>query len=374
MAEHNDALVDCAVATRGLVNGSDAMGAVTAATGGGLLGAIVGGVIDNNENRQGAAANIENCMALKGWSVIGLTDDEGKALEAWDDDPSLLREQLAPLIEQPSAPGIVLRGPFANELAVGEFRVEEAGDLEEVSLSCRALEDLTEAAVEAAGELKPPKPPKGVKAPKPVKATKEKDIATINTDKAQVVLSMLGGRTNLNMYSITLQRLADDGSEVVYDGAPTNVTLGGNLTPKIRKTREGDIRRYDFLAEIPPGIWKIAAINWSVYAADLCFGAPAFAIQDGETLFLGTLSVPEEGGYPLDQSDLGVAHDILEPLPTLAERVKFAALTNGFTSDCFGSYAYAYEQPGAPFVDDQPAADTLAVEVIDDPEPDIETE
>ena len=58
MAEHNDALVDCSVATRGLVNGSDAMGAVTAATGGGLLGAIVGGVIDNNENRQGAAANI----------------------------------------------------------------------------------------------------------------------------------------------------------------------------------------------------------------------------------------------------------------------------------------------------------------------------
>ena len=34
MAEHNDALVDCSVATRGLVNGSDAMGAVTAATGG----------------------------------------------------------------------------------------------------------------------------------------------------------------------------------------------------------------------------------------------------------------------------------------------------------------------------------------------------
>lgn len=84
--------------------------------------------------------------------------------------------------------------------------------------------------------------------------------------------------------------------------------------------------------------------------------------------------MPEEGGYPLDQTDLGVAHDILEPLPTLAERVKFAALTNGFTSDCFGSYAYAYEQPGAPFVDDQPAADTLAVEVIDDAEPDIETE
>ena len=366
MADHNDALVACAVATRAMVNGSDAMTGIAAATGGGLLGAIVGGVIDNNENRQGAAANMENCMALRGWSVVGLTEELGKALEAWDDDPPRLREELKPLVEAPTAPGILHRGPFANELAIGGFRVREAEDLEEVSLSRRAVEDMTDAAIEAAGELRPAKPPKGVKAPKPVKAVKEKDIATVSEDRGQILLSMVGGRTDLNMHSIIFQRLDDDGAEVIYDGAPVSVTLGGNLTPKIRKTKDGEIRRYDFLAEIPPGIWKMATINWGAFAADLCFGAPAFIIHDGETLFLGELHLPEDGGYPLDQSDLSVAHEVLEPLPALADRVKVAALTNGFTSDCFGSYAYAYEQPGAPFVDQAPDADTIAVETVDD--------
>ncbi|WP_428407619.1 hypothetical protein [Hyphococcus sp.] len=364
MAEHNDDLVACAVATRGLVNGSDAMGQVTAATGGGLLGAIVGGVIDNNENRQGQAANMENCMALRGWSVIGLTEEEGKALEAWDDDPARLREELAVLVEAASAQGVVLRGPFANELAVGNFRVGEAGDLEEVSLSRRAVKDMTDAAVEAAGEINPPKLPKGVKAPDSIKTVREKDINLISADKAQIVLSMTGKRTALDINSLILQRLGEDGAEIVYDGEPVSFLFNG---AKIRKTTEGDIRRYDFIAEIPPGIWKIAAINWGAFAADLCFGAPAFAIQDGETLFLGTLNIREDGGYPLDQSDLSVAQDILEPLPELKARVKFAALTNGFTSDCFGSYAYAYHQPGAPFVDGEPDEDTIAVEIVNDP-------
>ena len=353
MPEHNRDLVACAVATRGLINGSDAMTGIAASTGGGLLGAIVGGVIDNNENRQGAAANAENCMALHGWSVVGLTETQGNALEQWDDDPARLREELAPYVEAPAPPGVILRSPFANELAAGAFAVGVAGDLEEVSLSRRAVRDLTDAAIEEAGELKPPKPPKGFKQPKPVKAVKDKDIASVSPGNAQVVLSMVGARMQLNMHSLTLHRLAEDGSELVYDDKPIVTTLGGNLTPKIRKTNEGEDRRYDFLAAIPAGIWKIATINWGAFAADLCFGAPAFAINEGETLFLGTMRLPEEGGYPLEQTDLTVAKEILAPLPDLADRVRFAALTNGFTSDCFGSYAYAYEQPGAPYLDEE---------------------
>lgn len=365
MASHNADLVACDVATRGLINGSDAMTGIAAASGGGMLGAIVGGVIDNNENRQGAAANAENCMAFKGWSVYGLDDAQGKALEAFDSDPPALRAELTPFVEAMEPIGVRWRGPFANELATGGFKVREAADLEEVSLSRRAVKDLSDAAIEAAGELRPPKPPKGVKAPKPVKAVKDKDIATVDAANAQIILSMTGDRQALNMHSITLHRLADDGSEIVYDGAPAISVLGGNLTPKIRKGGEGDNRRYDFLAEIPPGIWKIATISWGAFAADLCFGAPAFAIHEGETLFLGTMRLSDDGGYPIDQTELSVAHAILEPLPELAALVKPAALTNGFTSDCFGSYAYAYEQPGSPFVDDLPEPGSISVETLD---------
>ncbi len=366
--DHNADLVACTLATRGLINGSDAMTGITAATGGGLFGAIIGGVIDNNENRQGAAANAENCMALRGWSVVGLTEAEGLALEKLDGEPSLLREALAPKIDTPVAQGIILRGPFANELAIGGFKVDQAGDLEEVSLSVRAVKDLTEAAVESAGELRPPKPPKGVKAPKPIKTVKESAISTMTAENAQIVLSMVGSRPALNLHSIILQRLDGLGGEVVYDGAPVTAILGGSLSPKIRKRKEGDLYRYDFSAEIPTGVWKVATINYGVFAADLCFGAPAFAIKKGETLYLGEMHLSDDGGYPLDQTNLDVARDMLAPQPDIAERVKFAALTNGFTSECFGSYAYAYEQPESPFVDEATDSDTLAVEIPGDNE------
>lgn len=73
--EHDAALVDCAVRLRAMVNGSDMTTAIAAGSGGGILPALVGAVIDNNENRQGHAANMEGCMAIKGWSVVALTED-----------------------------------------------------------------------------------------------------------------------------------------------------------------------------------------------------------------------------------------------------------------------------------------------------------
>jgi hypothetical protein len=289
-------------------------------------------------------------MAIHGWSVIGLTETEGHALEDFDEDQTTMREQLTTYVEASEPRGAILRGPFANELAVGNFVTGPAADLEEVSLSIRAVKDLTEAAVAAAGKLEPPKPPKGVKRPKPHKPIKSDAASSLSPEGAQIVLSMTGSRLNLNMTSLTLQRLADDGTEVVYDGMPTTTSLGGNLTPKFRKTDEGDMRRYDFVVEVTPGIWKISTIGNGAFAADLCFGAPALMINAGETLYLGEMALSGEGGYPLDQSSLGIARAILADAPAIAERVQVAALTNGFTSDCFGSYAYAYDQPGAPFL------------------------
>ncbi len=350
--DHDAAVVDCAVRLRAMVNGSDAMTAVTAATGGGLAGALIGGIIDSNENRQGDAANMEGCMALKGWSVVGFPDAEGEAVRDLD-DASLIREKVSPLVGSAAPAGPVLRGPFANELVEGAFVVEKARDLDKLSLSVRATKSAADAAIDSAGELKPSKPelPKGVKAPKRIKGHNAKELVAADPQSAHIVLRLKGAKSRVNSTNIILSRLAPDGSEVVYDGLATTAALGYLAGTRLAKGAVDGETYADFVVPVPAGRWKMATISVIPYDADLCFGAPAFEIGDGETVFLGEMTVRDGGGYPLDAADLETARAILAANPTIAGRVRAPDWSNGFTSDCFGSYAYAYEIPGAPFID-----------------------
>ncbi len=354
--DHDAAVVDCAVRLRAMLNGSDMTTAIAVGSGGGILPALVGAVIDNYEQRQGDAANMEGCMAIGGWSVVGIAGSEGEAL-ATGDVPAAIRERLKPFVEAPAPLGPVLRGPFSNELAVGDFVVEKARDLEETSISYRAAEDQIKAAVSAAGKLKPKKPelPEGVKAPKRGKVVKLKDLAAADPERAYIAFRLIGqGWSMAKAISLTFRRLDAAGSEVVHDGAMTIVGIG---SPATAKGGDGDQKYQDFVFAVAPGLWKFAGITKYQYAASLCFGAPAFNVAAGEVRFIGTMTNREEGGYPI-AADEAVAREILAANPALAEKVKPAEWTNGFTSDCFGSYAYAYEIPGAPFVDKSALART----------------
>ena len=354
MGAHDADLVSCSVAIRGLVNGSDAMTGIAAGTGGGFLPALVGGLIDSKENRQGAAANIENCMAIKGWSVVSISEEQGELIKALE-EPAAIHSALAPLVEAIEPEGAILRGPFANELATGEFLIGEAGKRGEISLSVQAVRDHSNAAVNDAGDLKPPKPPKlerGVKAPKPIKTMKDDDLANADPGASYVVLRIRGkSRATINGTGLLLHRLHDDGTEVVYDGMPVNVVIGGYGRPKVSKTKDGDYRLYDFVAKVPPGRWKIASMSFAHFSTDLCFGAPAFNISEGQALYLGDMTLGDVGGYPLERTNLDIAKSILAPASEIATKVQAATFTNGFVSDCFGSYAYAYEIESAATAD-----------------------
>lgn len=345
---HDEALVDCAVKLRAMLNGSDATTALAASTGGGLVGALIGGVIDSNENRQGDAANIEGCMAIKGWSVVALTRDDGERMEQ-PDDPAAIHEKLRPYIEAPSPRGTILRGPFANEIAAGDFVIGVARDLEEVSLSVRATKDQRENAVDAAGPLKPAKPdlPKGVKAPKPVKAIKAETLASADASASYIVMRISNVHGAMALFDVMFNRLAADGSELIYDGAATVARTG---LAKTGKGKNGDEKYHDFVMPVPPGMWKLSAFTAPPYAADFCFGAPAFSVGEGEVLFVGEMTIRDEGGYPINPA-MDIAQEILAGSPSLFTKAKPAEWTNGYASECFGSYAYAYEIPGAPFVD-----------------------
>jgi len=358
IGEHDGAVIDCAVRTRAMINGSDAGSGVAAATGaaggfaGGLVGGLIVGIIAANEARQGAAANVENCMALKGWSVVALPFDEGEAIRDLD-DPAPIREKLAPLTGAAEPQGPVLRGPYANELAAGKFLIGPAQDLDKLSLSVRATRPAAEAAEAAAGKLTPPKPdlPKGVKAPKAIRGLKSEALASADAAKSYVVLRFSGAGRVIDGAAVTLSRLAPDGSEVVHDGAPTTVFLGLIKGKRFQRVEDAAGKHNDHVVDVPPGRWKLATVSMSAFDADLCFGAPAFEIGAGETIWLGDMTLADSGGYPLDASILADARAILAANPAIAERATAPEWTNGFTADCFGSYAYAYDVPGAPFVD-----------------------
>ena len=350
MTQHDAAVVDCAVRLRAMVNGSDAMTAVAASTGGGLAGALIGGIIDSNENRQGDAANMEGCMAIAGWSVIGLGDVEGEALRGLDEPPTI-HEQLRAYVEAGEPRGAILRGPYANELATGDFVVDAAKDLDKTSLSVRATKPEAEAAIAAAGKLSPPKPdlPKGVKSPKAIKGLKAEELPGADPSRAYVAFRLTGAGRVIDSLSLTLSRLAADGAEVVHDGVATTAYLGYIKGKRFQRVEDGAGKHNDHVVEIPLGRWKLATITQGAYDADLCFGAPSFEIKEGETLFLGEMALTDSGGYALDASTLETARAIFAAAPELAARVSAPEWTNGYVSDCFGSYAYAYEIPGAPF-------------------------
>lgn len=356
--EHNDAVVDCQVATRALkAVAVDDLGTAAGASAG-LIGALVGGIIDavvtSYEERQGNAANVENCMAIKGWSVIGFGEAEGEAIRDLD-DPEKIIDQIKPFVGAAAPPGPVLRGPFANELAVGNFIVRSATDLDKQSLSVRATKALSVAALEAAGDLKPPKPqvPEGLKAPKAVRGLKDKDVPAADPAKAYLVMRFVGKGDLVTLTSLSFERLNADGNEIVYDGAPVLAHIGYAKGRRIAKGETADGKFNDLFVEVPPGVWKLATIgnglSTSSFNADLCFGAPAFEIKAGETIFLGVLTLRESGGYPISSSDLELARTIAAANPAIVERVKSPEWTNGFKSDCFGAYGYAYEIVGAPF-------------------------
>ncbi len=349
--DHDVAVVDCAVRLRAMVNGSDAMTAVAASTGGGLAGALIGGIIDSNENRQGDAANMEGCMAIKGWSVVALPFAEGEAIRDLD-EAAPIREKLAPLVGAAVPQGPVLRGPFANELAEGDFTVDVAKDLDKASLSVRATKPAAKAAVDAAGALKPPRPdlPKGVKAPKAIKGLKADEFAGADPAKAYVVFRLSGPGRMIDGAALTFSRLAADGTEVVHDGAAITAFLGYAKGRRFQRVEDASGKHNDHVVEAPPGVWKLATISQGAYDADLCFGAPAFELKAGETVYLGEMTL-SNGGYGLDATTLDAGRTILAANPAIADRVKTPEWTNGFTSDCFGSYAYAFEVPGAPFID-----------------------
>lgn len=325
---------------------------VTGGAGMGLIGAAVEGLIVGTINatgrERGLATNVENCMVASGWRVVRLPESEGRAL--YDQPPSVIREWLAPLVGA-DQPGEIARR-FENDITDPTTRwLATTGDLDKVSLSLKAFDfrkwiektrKEVAAQAKAAGRVAAPKPkfkpPKG-RSPftrgewTSIKAEDTVVVArTIRTKTAMAPVLLfvrLGPDPNINAW------MQDGEIDVFRIGMPVDV-------------RDGQGEDW-FVMTMPPGKWRFVGVQAGSIIFSFCLGGPTFELEPGQALFLGTFG---SGTSPqiAPNLDLSPVATAFADLPNLRERIIPAPWRNGERFACDGTYIYALETPGAPFL------------------------
>lgn len=323
-------------------------GAAGAAAGGGLIGALVVGIAQGVMNgiaeRRGAAANVENCMVVRGWRVVRIDAAEGERLSKLS-QPQLSAE-LGGLVGAETPKGEVAR-VWDNGVATRSVRTNApAGDLDKRSLSLTAL------APEAAAAQPEPKParlPRMARTAMPPKPLKPEQVQSAPADSALVVVRLTGGKPQGDS-GLTFIRLTGDPKTPAWvDGRPGSVAA--KLPVRFFGKRDERLDT-NLVFAVPPGRWAVAAMTNGLFSTSFCQGAPAFDVTAGEVVYAGA--------FAFDQDAAAFGPD-LSPEPAkaalpaaVAAKMRPAAYVNGNTFDCGGAYLYAFEAPQAPFAQGYP--------------------
>jgi hypothetical protein len=321
------------------------------AGGGGLLGALVLGVVqgavEGMQTRRGLAANIENCMVAKGWRVVRLPDTEGAEIAALPQPEQSKR--LTQLVGAQPARGEVVRA-FANEALDPTTRMfAPAGDLDKVALSLTALAPQA-AQAEAAKTADAAKPsrPKIAKSAYPPSPLKPDQIGAVGSDKGLVLVRVTDQGSNARSY--VFSRVAPNPDLPAWaDGQPSSFTATLPVSAWSGKSKSKDLT---LAFALPPGRWLLAAVGQpvgtSIYYTSFCLGAPGFDLAAGDVVFAGAFQVDGASGHP--DMALEPARQALAAHPQLQERLKPASYVNGYTGECGATaYGYVLELPDAPF-------------------------
>lgn len=331
----HDAAVNACLVEASRMRQPDDNGAAGAAAAGGLLGLLVVGVIQGAMNgmheRRGVAANVENCMVVNGWRVVRLDETEGKTLDALEQ--AELHTALAAHVGADQPTGQVVR-IYDNDAVRGEtVLIGRSGDLDKASLSLQALPP--ESAT-------PPAARKGPQAPRtarPPRALKAEDVAVTAGDALVTVrltgIAEQGGRTlffTRQGPTADIQPWEQDGRPALFAVAlPTRGAARGDRTRAVTQT-----------FSVPPGRWRLSAVNVGQYITHFCLGNSGFEARDGEAVYAGALDLSGEQLRP----DMTVRDDLLapaSPAATAGLRHRAAEWSYGDREQCQGAYLYALD-------------------------------
>jgi hypothetical protein len=284
------------------------------------------------EINRGIAANIEDCMIVRGWRVVQLPNREGERLSKLD--TASLRVQLGAWIGGDPPHGEIVRA-WDDDLANGNtIKFREAGAVTHRSLSLVAqAKDL---------DAPPKRPPAGPQHPGSARQPNSLDArslagVSLGPDDAVIIARIRHPGVDQGL-GVELERIGPDADTPAWytDQRPFDLLVGKSAA---FSTADGEIYAY----VVPAGAWRLASLPWGV---GLCFGAPAFTAKGGDVVYAGAFDFTADDIGP--DMDLAPARALLKEAPSLVARLRAAEWVNGHTSLCRGTYFYAYEIKGAP--------------------------
>lgn len=285
--------------------------------------------------------NYENCMMVRGWSVMVLDDASGAGYDR------LSRAQLTTQLDTmvgAAAPYGVLGRSFDN---AHEFRPID--EVDEMSLSLRVLPDNYFTRPVPRGNSMLTAGNRREERERALRAREraEREVERQRALEAAYVGGFDGGASSVDIATFTE---TPEGSALVL------IESGGPALRLVRmNVQEGD--GFDHIAlhrlnevsafAVPAGEWRLVSLSTNTPATSHCLGAPMFRVESGQVVFAGAFDADGDISLGLDDARAALAAQ-----PHLAERLQAAPYVNGSTFECGTAwFATAYEIAGAPFVE-----------------------
>jgi hypothetical protein len=286
--------------------------------------------------------NIENCLVVRGWRVVRISDDEGAALLKLP--AAELSVRLEPWTGAQSPHGTIERS-WKNDAALAStvktFRVPRPiwTISNQVPLTLNTMASVGD--MISLVRENPQKGPTDFKTARPVDETK---LVAIPKGFAVIVLQLRNSTPQGPSY-LRLVRLGSDGvgHGAIQDKLPDQIF---GFVPKDQKYHDGEAPK-DIITTyiVPPGRWSINMVS---DVMSVCLRSPFFNIVDGEVVYTGVIDFGSDG-LLLDDSK-STAASTISGNPFLAARLKPARWENGPGLPCSYSFGYNYalEFPSAP--------------------------
>jgi hypothetical protein len=287
------------------------------------------GGVGYRQDRSLASASLENCMVVRGWRVVRLPEDEGRALAALE--PAELLKRIEPWIGAEAPHGAVVRN-WNNDAAHG---ATERFDTAPSRTKNGQLSLLA-----AAPELRQLPPPAAQEPPSPwinprwhLDLLKPADLPTVRPDAAMLLVQVDGGPLSYRGMIFNRQGADKDSWPSARDHAPDRVFAAKYLFAHQKMTA----------IVVPPGRWRIYGLGLSPIL-NLCLGSPSFEIKAGEIVYAGE--------FDLSRDDVSPNLDLAPAQAWLAgqnRKITPAAYANGSLGPCGDNSIYALEFKDAPF-------------------------
>lgn len=284
------------------------------------------------------AVNTDNCMVVKGWEIVSVSDAVGKEIMK-PDEPQLARAFLTDRVGAPAVSGGIVRS-WGNDAAYPETR-RYNGDPSVAGKGSISVKGLPTSDMRMAAQTPGPTKYEG-KMPDSAKARqlKANQLDEIPPGSAVIVVRVRDVSSEQSI-GFSFERVGADPMVPAWaaDGQVSDFQVSQAL---IGERPEGK-----FVAvAVPPGEWRLSSLGF--YAVlDLCLGSPSFEVKPGEVIFAGTFDM---GGSPFrPDKETIAARQFLKRRPDLADALKLATWRNGSTGKCTGPVIYALEFDGAPF-------------------------